>query len=438
MISCKTPSLHTFTIYGAGCGNRLPGVLRLTNMRHWSDLCVGLLLGLLVLPVGHAVGQTAPAQARVIGVVTAVDAAGKKITLKTDAGAESTVLVEDASKYLRVPPGEKDLKKAETITLADLAVGDRVLARGRNSDKGALTATTVIVMTKGDIAKKQAADRAEWTKRGVAGTVTEVNAEAKEISIKARGAEGPKPLRIQLANGAMLRRYAPDSVKFADAVAGTLADIKVGDQVRALGEKSQDGAVLTADELVSGTFRNIAATVISVDPDGKSVKITDLDTKKPVVVRVNGDSNLRRMPPMAAQMIANRNSGGAPGGAPGGGPGGAPGGAAPGGPPRAEGAQGGPPAGGPGGPGGGRPGGGMGRGPFDMQQMLDRMPVLTLAELKAGDALIIASTAGTDAGQVTAITLLAGVEPILTATPAGNRQVLMGSWNLDMNPNAGQ
>lgn len=79
----------------------------------------------------------------------------------------------------------------------------------------------------------------------------------------------------------------------------------------------------------------------------------------------------------------------------------------------------------------------MGRG-GDMQQMLERMPVLTLAELKAGDALIIASTAGNDAGQVTAITLLAGVEPILTATPAGNRQVLMGSWNLDMNPNAGQ
>src|SRR5579862_1337382 len=360
MISRKTPSLHTFTIYGAGCGNRLPRVVRLTSMRYWSDWCVYLLLGLLVLPVGRAVGQTAPPAARVIGVVTAVDTAAKKITLKTDAGPESTVMVEDASIYLRVPPGEKDLKKAETIALTDLAVGDRVLARGHNGDNGALTATTVIVMTKGDIAKKQAADRAEWTRRGVAGTVVEVNAEAKEITIKARGVEGPKPLRVQVANGAMVRRYAPDSVKFADAVAGTLADIKVGDQVRALGEKSQDGLVLTADELVSGTFRNIAGTVISVDADGKSVKITDLDTKKPVLIRVNGDSNLRRMSPMAAQMIANRNSGGAPGGGPGGAP--------PGGPPRAEGPQGGAPGGGPGGSGGGRPGGGMGRGPFDMQQ----------------------------------------------------------------------
>jgi hypothetical protein len=89
--------------------------------------------------------------------------------------------------------------------------------------------------------------------------------------------------------------------------------------------------------------------------------------------------------------------------------------------------------------GAGGPGGGMGRGgAFDMQQMLERMPALTLAELKAGDALIIASTAGTDSGQVTAITLLAGVEPILTATPAGNRQVMMGAWNLDMNMNVGQ
>ena len=430
MNAYKTPSLHTFTIYGVAARNRLPGVHRLTNMRHWTDFLAGLLLGMLLLPAGRAIGQQAT-QARVIGVVTAVDAAAKKITLKTDAGAEATVTVEDASSYLRVPPGEKDLKKASAITLADLAVGDRVLARGRNGDGGTLTATTVIVMTKGDIAKKHAADRAEWQKRGVAGTVSEVNAEAKEITIKARGPDGLKPLRIQLANGATLRRYAPDSVKFADAVVGSLADVKVGDQVRALGEKSQDGAVLTADELVSGTFRNIAGTVISVDADGKSVKITDLDTKKPVVVRVNGDSNLRRMPVFAAQMIANRNSGGAPGG----GPGEAPGGAVGGGPPRAEGA--------PGSAGGGRPGmgagGGMGRGgAFDMQQMLERMPALTLAELKAGDALIIASTAGNDSGQVTAITLLAGVEPILTATPAGNRQVLMGSWNLDMNMNAGQ
>jgi hypothetical protein len=413
-------------------------------MRDRTALTAGLLLGMLLMPAGRVLGQTA-AQARAIGVVTAVDAAGKKITLKSDAGAESTVMVDDASSYLRVPPGEKDLKKASAITLADLAVGDRVLARGRNGDGGTLTAATVIVMTKGDIAKKQAADRAEWQKRGVAGTVSEVNAEAKEITIKARGAEGPKPLRIQLANGATIRRYAPDSVKFADAVPGTLADVKVGDQVRALGEKSQDGAVLTADELVAGTFRNIAGTVISVEADGKSVKITDLDTKKPVVVRVNADSNLRRMPPFAAQMIANRNSGGAPGGAPGDAP-------AAGGPPRAGAGPGGASGGAPGGaqtvPGGGRPGmgaggpsGGMGggmRGNFDMQQMLERMPALTLAELKAGDALIIASTAGNDSGQVTAITLLAGVEPILTATPAGNRQVMMGSWNLDMNMNVGQ
>jgi hypothetical protein len=305
MNAYKTPSLHTFTIYGVGSGNRLPRVVRLTNMRHWTDLFAGLLLGVLLLPSGRALGQTA-APARLIGVVTAVDAAAKKITLRTDAGVDSIVTVEDTSSYLRVPPGEKDLKKASAITLADLAMGDRVLARGRNGNGGALTATTVIVMTKGDLAKKQAADRAEWQKRGVAGTVSEVNAEAKEITIKARGAEGPRPLRIQLANGAALRRYAPDSVKFADAVAGTLADIKVGDQVRALGEKSQDGTVLTADELVSGTFRNIAGTVISVDTDGKSVKITDLDTKKPVVVRVNADSNLRRMPPFAAQMIAGR------------------------------------------------------------------------------------------------------------------------------------
>jgi len=58
---------------------------------------------------------------------------------------------------------------------------------------------------------------------------------------------------------------------------------------------------------------------------------------------------------------------------------------------------------------GGGPGGGGGGG--DMEQMIERMPPLSLAELKAGDALIISSTVGAESDKITAITLLRASSP---------------------------
>jgi hypothetical protein len=70
----------------------------------------------------------------------------------------------------------------------------------------------------------------------------------------------------------------------------------------------------------------------------------------------------------------------------------------------------------------------------DMQQMLERLPAIKLEDLKPGDAIIVSSTEGVDPGHVTAITLIAGVEPILSATPAGSQRAMMlGNWNMDMN-----
>lgn len=393
---------------------------------------------------------------RPVGVVSAVDAAAKRITLKTDAGPEMQVVLQDNTSFLRVPPGEKDLKKAEKIALSDISTGDRILARGKVSDdQKEIPATSVIVMTKADLAKKHEADQAEWARRGVSGTVTAVNPDAKELTISARTPSGTHPLTITLAPNATLRRYAPGSIKFSDAKPGPFTDIKVGDSVRALGDRSGDDTKLVAEELLSGHFRNIAGTVIAIDPKENVIRLNDLDTKKPVAVRIGPEANLKRLPPMMAQMLASRANGGAGGpggaGAPGGGPAGAAGarpegmrpgsgapGGGPGGAPAAEGGPAGRPAGGSGGPGGMGPGRGpMGRGGFDFQQMLERLPNVTLAELKPGDALILASTVGVDPTQLTAFTLLAGVEPILTAAPQGGRQAMMGSWNLDLSGGMG-
>src|SRR5258708_4128105 len=75
-----------------------------------------------------------PTATRAIGAVTALDSAAKQITIKTDAGTESKIAILESTSYLRVPPGEKDLKNAAKISLGEVSVGDRILARGSLGD----------------------------------------------------------------------------------------------------------------------------------------------------------------------------------------------------------------------------------------------------------------------------------------------------------------
>lgn len=391
-------------------------------------------------------GQGAAAQAqpstpavRPIGVVTEIQAGSFK--LHTDAGPDLTVQLPDGISVVRVPPGSKDLKSASKISVSDIAAGDRVLVRGKTSeDQKSVTATSVIVMSKTELASARQAEQLDWQKRGIGGLVKAVDAGKKQITISVPNTpptpgNPTHPVAITLAPNASVLRYAPDSVKFSDAKPSTMDEIKTGDQVRALGTKSEDGTQFSAEKLVSGTFRNLGATVISVDAAAGSVTVKDLATSEPVVVKTNPDSKLHRLPQFMAQMIAMFNSGQIPnGGGPGSGTpaGGAAGGASgrPAGGNWAAGAQG---SGSGARPSGGMGGhGGAGGGPRDFNQMLDRAPVLKLDELKAGDALIVVSTEGKDPSQVTAIVMLAGVEPILAARPKGSTEVVLGPWNMSM------
>lgn len=436
----------------------------------------------VLLSSSLAVAQTPPAP-RVMGAVTAVDAASRTLTVKADDGAETKVKVADSARVSQIPPGETNLANAKPAELASVGKGDRVLARGPIAE-GLMTANLVVIMSSSDIAKKQQQEQMLWNTKGVSGVVTAVNKEAKTVTINVRGAEGVKPLTIGLAKDASVKRYPPGSVKFADAKVGNLDEIEVQDQVRALGERSEDGSSYTAKQLVSGALRNIAATINSIDLTAGTMIITDLDTKKKVEVKLIADATIRKMPEMMATMLGAQMNGGGMGGAamggmmggmgggrpqggasgpngasgaPGapsaGGPGaGGPGAGRPGGPgaggpgagtsmpmrpqntPGAEGAAGaagGRPQGmpgGPGGPGGPGMGGGMRR-PPDMSQMLERMPAIKLSDLKNGDALILAISKTADPAKAFAINVMAGVEPILT-TPA-SRNMMLGSWNLD-------
>jgi hypothetical protein len=380
-----------------------------------------LLLTLILIPLYIPGGRAqAPKLDRVIGEITAIDKGANQLSIKSDAGAVVTANLEEKTLYLRVPPGEKDLKKAARIALDNVAVGDRAFIRGHMAeDQKSIVAVAVIIMTKAELAQKQERDREEWKRRGLAGPVTALNSETKEITIATRTREGQKAVVVEAADHVDFRRYAPDSVRFSDAQPGTFADLKVGDQLRVLGEKNADGTRIKAEAIVSGSFRNIAGVIKSIDASAGQITLTDLVAHKPVAIHITADTAMRRLPPFVAAMLARREAGGHPGNGAPARPEGAPG------PARAEGAK--PEAGQP----QGQNGGGMRRGGADFQDMLERMPPLTLAELKAGDAIMLSATHGPDPARATAINLLAGVEPLLTAAPQGGEQIF-GTWNFDI------
>jgi hypothetical protein len=354
-------------------------------------------------------------------------------SIQTDSGTRLTVLLSNTALLLRVPPNQKDLKNATKINAGDIRVGDRILVRGHISDdQKTLLATAAIDMSKEDIARQREAERAEW-QRGVGGLVSSVDPATSTITISTSAQGAAKKVAVHVLKDTILRRYAPDSVKFDDAKPGTFDQIQPGDQLRARGTRSQDGSDFAAAEIVSGSFRNIAGTVSSIDVSQNTLSVTDLKTKKPVLVKFTADSQLRKLPPMMAQMIALRLKGGGAGGPAnaaglgGGAPASAPPSGAPpsGAPPSGVPAAGGGPGGPPGGPGGMR----GGRAP-DLQQILSRMPPAKIADLQKGDAVMIVATEGSASGGVTAITVLSGVEAILTSSPSASQAMFMSPWNL--------
>jgi hypothetical protein len=354
-----------------------------------------------------------------LGDVTSIDAANMTLVVKTKAG-DITVICNDKTEYKQAKPGATNLKDAEPITLAGVGVGDRVIARGKVSDDHKFVpARQLIVMTKAAIAQKQEHDRAEWQRRGIVGNVTALNPDTKEITVMTRGREGQKPVIVAAGKKVQYRRYAPDSVKFDDAKASTFAELKVGDEVRALGEKSADGARLTAEEVVTGAFRMVGGTITAVNAATGEISIKNLQNGQPLTVVVNKDSMMRRIPAEMAQMLAMQAQRRAAAQAAGGG-GAAGAGTNAGGTPIPPGGQGGqsPRPGGEGGGMGIGTGGGRRMGGGDFQEMFERLPAITLTELKAGDAIAVNSTTGVDPTRVTAIRLAAGIEPLLAARPA--------------------
>jgi hypothetical protein len=398
-----------------------------------SAIILSLVLSTLGLtPAGVPVfsasaSESGPAQdasqgtvTRKIGAIKAIN--GNSITLTPDSGPEVSVTVQPEAHIVRIPPGEKNLKNATPAALPDLQVGDRVLVGGQAAADGSITASSIVLMKRNDLDAHQEQERQDWQKRGMGGLVTAVDPAAGTISASVTGFGGTKTILIHTSKDTVFRRYAPNSTRFEDAKTGTLQELQPNDQLRARGNRNPDGSEFTAEEVVSGSFRNLAGTVNSVDQASGTINVQDLLSKKPVQVKITGDSQLRKLPPEVAQRFAMRLKGSAGTGASGAN---SPSGlSAP------------VPANGEAAPGASSPPGGTGRGGMrsggapDFQQILSRLPAITISDLRKGDAVLIVTTQGSETGGGTAITLLSGVEPILQAAPNGSQAMMLAPWSL--------
>lgn len=313
------------------------------------------------------------------------------------------VAVTHKTEFKKVTAENPSIKTAIAATATDIGVGDKLMVTGiMNADGKSLPARAVYLMSKSDIAQKQAKDAEKWRTRGIAGRVTAVNAQTSQLTVEIRGLVGSSTMVLTPKADAVFHRYAPDSIKFEEALNSSLSEVKQGDMIRALGDKSADGTSFSAEEVVTGAFQTIAGTVKSIDAEKKEVVITDLQTKKDVTVVIGTASMMKRFPAEMAERLA----GGAMAG----------GGLRP--PGQGQPTAGGPPVGG----GQGRPAGvsGQGRPGFGGQgasggidDMLERFPNITPTDLKVGDMIAISSTKNGNASRVNAIKLLAGVEPFI-------------------------
>lgn len=350
-----------------------------------------------------------------VGEVSSKADAGK-LSLQTTDGAID-VMVGSTTGVKRVPPENPKITAAVDSSMSEVSVGDKLVVTGTvSADKKTIAAKNIYIMSKADIAKRDTSEREAWRTRSVSGKVVSVDAKTQQITLAPRGTATAN-IVVTPKENAVYRRYSQDSAKFSDAKASSLGEIKVGDEVRALGDKNEDGSAVKAEQIVSGAFKTVVGKITAIDPAKNEITIQETGTDKTATVVVNQNTMLKKFP---ADIIGMFAGGGMGGGRMGGG--GQPGGNQnrP-----AQGRQSGQPSAGQqgGGQQGGRPGGmgggmgGMMRG--DLDAMINRLPSVNLPDLKVGDAIGVSSMVGNDPNRFTAIKLLSGIEPFLAMQSMG-------------------
>jgi Cu/Ag efflux protein CusF len=390
----------------------------------------GLLVALAaVMPVmAQDAAATKVKYVSVIGTVEKVDASGKVLTVKPDKTDGSSVKFDDKTQFLRIPAGETDTKKATRAAAADVSVGDRVIARLRAGEE--TQAAVFLYFTKQtELAQRKAKTAEEWQKDGVTGLVSSVDPNGKKIVLSVRNAGPPRDVTLDVAgNNVDFTRFSPETGK---AEPSALAAIHTGDQVTVIGQKNADATAIKVEAITSGFYKTLPVQIKSIDAGTGQILAMDLASKKPITITIHPETTMKKLDDATALQMARRlnptfqQSGGRGRGGRGGGAdanaGANPDGGAPTGfqrPDQADGAQG----------RGGR--GGAGGRNVDLSKVLDQQPTITLADLKAGEPIVVAGAPTEDMSQMRALKLIAGVDPILRAAPQNGPDPLGGNWSL--------
>ncbi|MEJ7624835.1 MAG: hypothetical protein WKF34_12655 [Pyrinomonadaceae bacterium] len=379
-----------------------------------QKFAISALLMLVSGASGLVSGQTPAAAVKpsvISGDVTAIDE-NRIVVAAKNGSIDANITAK--TEFKKVSAAKPDLGSAVAAVRADIVAGDRVIVTGvMAADGKSLPARTVYLMSKADISQKNAKEADEWRTRGIAGKVVSVNPTTNQISVEVRGLAASTNVMVTPKDSVKYLRYAPDSERYDEAKQSSLGEIKAGDMIRALGDKSSDGTSVSAEKVLTGAFQTIAGTVKSVDGEKKEIVITDLQSKKDVTVSVGTSSILKRFPTEMAERMAGMQAMQAGGARPVGGGARPVGGRPQATPPVAGGSQT-PGAARPGGMGGGQRGAAAG----GLDDMLERLPTITATDLKAGDMIAVSSTKHGTSDRVKAIKLVAGVEPFLRMAQA--------------------
>ena len=297
----------------------------------------------------------AVAQKSILGTVAGIRVNSLELGVKADAGGVVRVKFGADTDVLLAAPGDKDLSHATPASIGDVARDDRVLV---SFVEGMAEARRIVVVSASEIARRNAAERLDWEKRGITGVVAA--REGDDIVLETRTPQAAQRTTLAMTAKTGVRRYAPDSVKFSDAEPASLQQIAVGDQVRARGDKSEDGSRLAAQDVVFGTFVTTLGTVEAVDREKGEVRLVDLASKKPLVVRLTADTQMKKLPDLH-QMPAGHGT----------------------------------------------------RQPASLAQMLQQLPAGAIDDLKVGAMAVVTSTRGSHPGRVTGIMVIANVDGLI-------------------------
>jgi hypothetical protein len=318
-----------------------------------------------------------PAQKTVAGTVT--DFKALEIAVRTDDGQAASLKFGPDTQIVAVSPGERDLTKAKPAAVTDIVLGDRIMA---TYVAGLTEVRRIVLITARDIAKRNEAERQDWKTRGISGMVSAVHGD--QIVLELRTPEGVQTATVVVNAKTKVRRYAPDSVRFADALASSTAEISKGDQLQARGQKTEEKVM--AEDVVFGTFLTKLGTITAVNREAGEIRIQEATTKKALTIRISAASQLKTMPDMRP-MFGKAPAGGHDDHQP--------------------------------------PASSQPAGKFDLLQILERLPAAKIEDLKVGGGIIVTSTKGAKSEELTAIMLLANADFLIqTAEGEGGMKAI--------------